>query len=136
MKQPLKFSVYLSSLIILLVFSFLFSCKKEVADQESQSFNNLSEVVLPAPTPCIITETDHHEDNIANNLNDFWANFSDFIGVENPTEITPNLEATLCYDKAVYFFHYVLHTAMVDPDTTYNEIDSFEFIYNLPVNVG
>ncbi|MBP9185983.1 MAG: hypothetical protein KBG11_02705 [Bacteroidia bacterium] len=110
--------------------------QKNSTEEDLNPLNNLSYVIVPPKIDSEVPEYEYHEDAVAANLNDFWANFSAYVGVTNETGITPDLESKVCYKKAAYYFHYVLNVALVELDSIYEEVDSNEFLYNLPIDLN
>jgi hypothetical protein len=55
-------------------------------------------------------------------LNDFWAHYAAFLGVEYESPITVNLDATVSLPNALATIHYALNVGLVRPDSVYEDI--------------
>lgn len=72
-------------------------------------------------------------EEVANLLDDWWANYAVFKNVEYSNDVAPDLNATVAEDYAVTMLHYSLNIALVNLDSTYEDVtaDSVFYSYTL-----
>ncbi len=108
--------------ITLVTFTFVYSCKKDVHEDASSSTliktNNLRSASAVS------------SDGVANLLDDWWANYAVYKNIQYTNSVTPNLNANLNRDYAVSMLHYSLNVAMVNVDSTYQDVTTDSVFYN------